>query len=244
MSNKKKLLPENRRVAQRGHGHGRHREPSRTVGDLLAVPGMAGVKVLAAGALGSAAVLSMSGGAASAATAASPVTASLAADVQPVPATALPATAATTSSEAAVPAAPALATGTVSIGPAVADPIAFLPRPVVKVAIVGDSYTSGEGNNNSTYATNAAGDIMPQHQSNMSPAMQALQQIIDANPQIDFQVSNVAVSGATRPSAFSPSEPGTVNEQPPQIAAVQNADLVINGFGGNDAGFPPGPVPC
>ena len=109
---------------------------------------------------------------------------------------------------------------------------------MVKVAIIGDSYTSGEGNNPATYTTNANGDIYPQHQSNMSPAMQALQQIVNANPGIDFQITNVAVSGATRAAALSPSEPGTAFLQPAQIDTVQNADLVINGFGGNDAGFP------
>ena len=208
-----------RRAPQHRQGRGRHREPPRTVGDLVAVPGHAGAGLLAVGAIGSVAMMAMPAGIASAATGASPAM-SPAASVQPASAPA-PATA-----------------GTATTGPQVTAPVAYAPNPVVKVVIIGDSYTSGEGNNDSTYTTNANGQVMPQHQSNMSPTMQALQQIINANPGIDFQVTNVAVSGATRSDAYSPSQPGTPNVQPSQLSAVQNADIVINGFGGNDAGFP------
>ena len=226
-------------------GRGRHREPARTAAGLVTVSGRAGMKILATGVLGSAAIMVMQAGTAPAAVAATGTApaVSLAALTQSAngpaasPAgTSLPAAQPATGQPATTTAAPG--PGVFTIGPAVTDPVAFAPRPVVKVAIIGDSYTSGEGNNPATYTTNANGDIYPQHQSNMSPAMQALQQIVNANPGIDFQITNVAVSGATRAAALSPSEPGTPFLQPAQIDAVQNADLVINGFGGNDAGFP------
>jgi hypothetical protein len=90
MSNKKKLDQRNRPAQQHRPGRGRHREPSTTIGDLVAIPGQVGVKILAAGALGSAALMVMQPGAASAAagntTAASPAVlahATLTADVTP-----------------------------------------------------------------------------------------------------------------------------------------------------------------
>jgi hypothetical protein len=226
-----------RKLPQAGRHRGRRREASRSIVELAA-PGVTGVKLLAVGALGSAAVMAaLSAGAASAAT--SPIAATLTADTQQTPA----ATPNTTSAPTAQPAAPAPSAN--SAFSAVQAMAGGQTRPVINVVIVGDSYTSGEGNNNNTYATDANGNILPQHQSNMSPAMQALQGIIDANPGVDFQVSNVAVSGATRiipngesGSAYTPSYSGTPYEQQAQLSAVANADIVINGFGGNDAQFP------
>ena len=82
MSNRKKAPDAVRRAAQHRQGRGRHREPMRSPGDLVAVPGQAGLKILAAGALGSAALMSLPG-AASAASASGPVAASLTASVRP-----------------------------------------------------------------------------------------------------------------------------------------------------------------
>ena len=50
MSNRKKAPDAVRRAAQHRQGRGRHREPVRSPGDLVAVPGQAGLKILAAGA--------------------------------------------------------------------------------------------------------------------------------------------------------------------------------------------------
>ncbi len=91
MSNTKKTAAPLRRGPQHRQGHGRHREPPRTPGDLVAVPGQAGLRVLAAGALGSAALMSMPAGMASAASAPGPVAASLTASVRPAPAPGVPA---------------------------------------------------------------------------------------------------------------------------------------------------------
>ena len=90
MSNRRKLA-QDYRAPLRTHGRGRHRQPSRSVGDLVAVPGQAGAKLLAAGALGSAALIAVpvGGGAATAmetSSGAASQAASLTADVQARPA--------------------------------------------------------------------------------------------------------------------------------------------------------------
>jgi hypothetical protein len=73
MSNRKKLSQSGRRAPQHRQGRGRHREPSQSISDLVAVPGQAGAKFLAVGALGSAAMMALPAGAASAAIAGTPV---------------------------------------------------------------------------------------------------------------------------------------------------------------------------
>jgi hypothetical protein len=122
-------------------------------------------------------------------------------------------------------------------------------KPILKVAIIGDSFTSGEGANSSTYRTVLAPAVTedgiayysyqvdPAHQSSSAPTLQALNQIQAANPGVDIQVSFVPVSGATRDSLYKPTQVGTPFEQPPQINAVTGADVVIVGIGGNDVGF-------
>ena len=130
-------------------------------------------------------------------------------------------------------------------GPAA--PVTTAATPVLKVTIIGDSYTSGEGAgmyNTVTYpAVNANGSssmvtaVDPGHQSPLAPTLQALQQIQSANPNVNIQVNFVAYSGATRDSMFSPQQPGTPFMQPPQIDAVKNANIVIVGVGGDDINF-------
>lgn len=122
-------------------------------------------------------------------------------------------------------------------------------KTTLKVVVIGDSFTSGEGADSSTYRTALAPavtedgisyysyQIDPAHQSSTAPSLQALNQIQAANPNVDLQVSFVPVSGATRDSLYQPAHPGTPFEQPPQINAVSGADVVIVGIGGNDAKF-------
>ena len=67
MSNRKKLDSPGRHAPQHRHDRGRHREPGTTIADLVAIPGQVGAKILAAGALGSAAMMVMQPGVTSAA---------------------------------------------------------------------------------------------------------------------------------------------------------------------------------
>ncbi|HEV7652707.1 MAG TPA: hypothetical protein VGP26_31515 [Actinophytocola sp.] len=90
-------------------------------------------------------------------------------------------------------------------------------KPTVKVVVVGDSFTSGEGADSSTYRrvpvpyttednlTYETVQIDPAHQSSTAPTLQALGRIQAANP-------------------------GTPFEQAPQINAVRGADVVIVGI--------------
>src|SRR4029077_11836203 len=121
--------------------------------------------------------------------------------------------------------------------------------PTIHVVVIGDSYTSGEGANSSTYSTtptqiSPTGDVMPplvypQHQSGTSAVNQAIAALQAANPGINIQVTNVAVSGASRVRAASPSYPDSYFTQPAQLDAVKNADIIYNGFaGGNDSAAP------
>ena len=126
---------------------------------------------------------------------------------------------------------------------------ADVTRPTVKVVVVGDSFTSGEGASSSTYRrvpvpyttqdniTFETLEIDPAHQSSTAPTLQALGRIQAANPGADIQVTFVPVSGATRDSLYNTTKPGTPFEQAPQINAVKGADVVIVGIGGNDARF-------
>jgi len=122
-------------------------------------------------------------------------------------------------------------------------------RPALKVVVIGDSFTSGEGATSSTYRTVPVTrttedgiqyqslEVDPAHQSSTAPSLQALNQIQAANPGVDIQVSFVPVSGATRDMLYQTTRPGTEFEQAPQINAVKGADVVIVGIGGNDARF-------
>jgi hypothetical protein len=128
-------------------------------------------------------------------------------------------------------------------------PVTSTARPTLKVVVIGDSFTSGEGASSSTYKQVPAPDVTedgiaytsmkidPAHQSSTAPSLQALNQIQAANPGVDLQVTFVPVSGATRDSLYQTTRPGTPFEQPPQIDAVKGADVVIVGIGGNDARF-------
>jgi len=64
MSNKRKLDQRSGRTPNRRQGRGRHRGPG-TIASLAVIPGQAGAKILAAGALGSAAIMVMQPGVAS-----------------------------------------------------------------------------------------------------------------------------------------------------------------------------------
>jgi hypothetical protein len=121
--------------------------------------------------------------------------------------------------------------------------------PTIHIVVIGDSYTSGEGTNSSTYTTtqtqiSPTGDVVPpliypQHNSSTSAVNQAIAALQAANPGVNIQVTNVAVSGASRVSASSPSYPGTYFTQPAQLDAIKNADIIYNGFaGGNDTAAP------
>jgi hypothetical protein len=59
MSNTRKLPSSGGRAPRPGQGRGRHRQPARTIGERMAVPGQAGAKLLAAGAIGSVAAFAL-----------------------------------------------------------------------------------------------------------------------------------------------------------------------------------------
>jgi hypothetical protein len=75
MSNTRKLPAPGDRAPRPRPGRGRHRPPARTIGDRMAVPGQAGAKLLAAGAIGSVAAFALPAvaGATAASAAATPV---------------------------------------------------------------------------------------------------------------------------------------------------------------------------
>ncbi|MGI5403469.1 GDSL-type esterase/lipase family protein [Streptomyces sp. CA-135486] len=111
--------------------------------------------------------------------------------------------------------------------------------------MIGDSYTSGEGASAGTYktvqVTGAEGSVLnqidPAHQSATAPTLRAIDKIAQENPNVTFDVTFVPVSGATRGSLYETVRPGTEFEHSPQIDAVNGANIVIVGVGGNDAGF-------
>ncbi|WP_432072274.1 SGNH/GDSL hydrolase family protein [Streptomyces wuyuanensis] len=116
----------------------------------------------------------------------------------------------------------------------------------IRITVIGDSYTSGEGASAGTYRTvqvtgpdgvSVINAIDPAHQSASAPTLQALSQITRNNPNVTFDVTFVPVSGATRDSLYQTTRPGTEFEHSPQIDAVNGADIVIVGIGGNDARF-------
>ncbi|WP_328680857.1 GDSL-type esterase/lipase family protein [Streptomyces sp. NBC_00322] len=115
----------------------------------------------------------------------------------------------------------------------------------VRITVIGDSYTSGEGASAGTYktvqVTGAEGSVLnqidPAHQSATAPTLRAIDKIAQENPNVTFDVTFVPVSGATRGSLYETVRPGTEFEHSPQIDAVNDANIVIVGVGGNDAGF-------
>ncbi len=148
------------------------------------------------------------------------------------------------------------AAATVPLGMSQGAPVPYLNafKPTIHIAVIGDSYTSGEGANSSTYTTtppviSPAGDmvpplIYPQHNSSTSAINQAIAALQAANPDVNIQVTNEAVSGASRTSVSGPSYPGTYFTQPAQLDAIKNADIIYNGFaGGNDSGAGPNGTP-
>ena len=207
---------------------GRHREASVNVTEVVSSQANAGARLAAIGVLGSTTALAAPGMAA-AATVGGP--------------------------GQAPPGASQAATGdnaaaTVPVGMTQGAPASAVNAfaPTIRIVVIGDSYTSGEGANSSTYTTtptefSSTGDmvpplIYPQHNSNTSAINQAIAALQAANPGINIQVTNVAVSGATRTSAASPSYPDSYFTQPAQLDAVKNANIIYNGFaGGNDNNF-------
>ncbi|CAM3352045.1 GDSL-type esterase/lipase family protein [Kibdelosporangium persicum] len=140
---------------------------------------------------------------------------------------------------------------------------------VLKIVVVGDSYSSGEG----IHVIDPAGERPegnsyidardPRHQSTLSAAAQAAARLQEANPGVQVELSIVASSGATTTDVFNtqrkdPLEPTPGNRPQdgadmrtwydsndmavnfPQISQIPaDADAVIVGLGGNDAFFGP-----
>ena len=119
----------------------------------------------------------------------------------------------------------------------------------VRIVVVGDSFTSGEGADPRTFQTRPVqvndefGNtfeqqaIDPAHQSSTAPALRAIENLRQQNPDTNFDVTFVPVSGATRDSLYQTTNPGTPFEQAPQLNQVKDADIVVLGIGGNDARF-------
>ena len=218
-----------RRAPQHRMNAGRHREASVSVTEVVSTQANAGARLAAIGVLGSTTALAAPGMAAAATVG---------------------------GAGQAPPGASQAATGgnagaTVPMGMTQGAPAAATNAfaPTIHVVVIGDSYTSGEGANSSTYSTtptqiSPTGDVMPpliypQHQASTSAVNQAIAALQAANPGINIQVTNVAVSGASRVSAASPSYPDSYFTQPAQLDAVKNADIIYNGFaGGNDSAAP------
>jgi hypothetical protein len=118
-------------------------------------------------------------------------------------------------------------------------------RPVIVVAIVGDSFSSGEGASLGTFGrvevpgsdAGPRSEINPAHQSTLAPALQVIDATQAANPDVRIETRFVAVSGAVRSDLTQPYRPGTAFEQPAQLDAVRDAVVVIMGIGSNDARF-------
>jgi len=119
----------------------------------------------------------------------------------------------------------------------------------ITIAVVGNSFTSGEGADPRRFETrpeefiDPLGNtipiprIDPAHRSATAPAMRIINELQAQNPGVTFDVRFVAVSGATRDSMYLTTNVGTPFEAPPQMDAVRGADVVILGIGGNDARF-------
>ncbi len=215
-----------RRAPQHRLNAGRHREASASVAEVVGTQANAGARLAAIGVLGSTTALAAPGVAAAAA----------AGGGQGAPGN--------------------NAAATMPMGMSQGAPVPYMNafKPTIHITVVGDSYTSGEGANSSTYTTTSpvispTGDmvpplIYPQHNSNTSAINQAIAALQAANPGINIEVTNVAVSGASRVSSSDPSYPGTYFTQPAQLDAIKNADIIYNGFaGGNDSGIGPNGTP-
>ena len=215
-----------RRAPQHRLNAGRHREAAASVAEVVSTQANAGARLAAIGVLGSTTALAAPGMAA----------------------------AATAGGGQGTPGNNAAATVPMGISQGAPVPYQSAFKPTIHITFVGDSYTSGEGANSSTYTTtqpvvSPTGEmvpsmIYPQHNSNTSAINQAITALQAANPGVDIQVTNVAVSGASRVSSSDPSYPGTYFTQPAQLDAIKNADIIYNGFaGGNDSGIGPNGTP-
>lgn len=128
--------------------------------------------------------------------------------------------------------------GAVSLGaafgltPAASAAPAPAQRVSVAVDIIGDSYTAGEGVRD-TYLDPAD----PRHRSVAAPALQALSRLQSGNPRLRVDANVVAASGARTTDFFEAQKgPGGTVVNPPQRDQVRpGAQLVIVGFGGDDA---------
>jgi hypothetical protein len=132
----------------------------------------------------------------------------------------------------------------VGADPAAADPTAPAQQGVhIKIVVIGDSYTSGEGADPSTYAAatvrGSRGQLTrvidPAHLSSNAPAQQAIEALRAEHPNATFEVKYVAVSGATRESMEKPSGAPPF-QHPPQLSEIKDANIVIVGVGGDDIG--------
>jgi lysophospholipase L1-like esterase len=109
---------------------------------------------------------------------------------------------------------------------AAADPAPDRGQPLV-VDIVGDSYMAGEAD--------------PRHRSLVSPALQALSRVAAKNPGLKVDANIVASSGAVTADYFAEQREVDVQGEDVVVNPAQhhqirpNAQVVIVGFGGNDA---------
>ncbi|WP_169524055.1 GDSL-type esterase/lipase family protein [Amycolatopsis balhimycina] len=105
-------------------------------------------------------------------------------------------------------------------------------RVSVAVDIIGDSYTAGEGVRD-TYLDPAD----PRHRSLAAPALQALSRLQSDNAGLLVDANVVAASGAQTTDFFEAQKgPGNTVVNPPQRDQIRpGAQLVIVGFGGDDA---------
>ncbi len=215
-----------RRAPQHRLKAGRHREVPPSVAEVVSTQANAGARLAAIGVLGSTTALAAPGMAA----------------------------AATGGTGPGAPGHNAAATVPLGMSQGAPVPAVNAFAPTIRIVVIGDSYTSGEGANSSTYTTtppviSPTGDtfpplIYPQHNSGTSAINQAIAALQAASPGVNIQVSNVAISGASRVSASDPSYPGTYFTQPAQLDAIKNADIIYNGFaGGNDSGAGPNGTP-
>jgi lysophospholipase L1-like esterase len=129
------------------------------------------------------------------------------------------------------------------------------PKRPLKIVVVGDSYSSGEGIRGTYFDPRD-----PRHQSRVSAAAQAAAKLQAANPQVQVELHVTASSGATTSDVFltqrndaptgqrpqDPLDPSTWHDPDdlavnlPQIEQIPaDADAVIVGLGGNDALFGP-----
>jgi len=114
----------------------------------------------------------------------------------------------------------------------------------ITVAVLGDSFTSGEGASSHTYRTREVfvGDqrvqqVDPAHQSGAAPALQAIDSLRPANPDLLIDARLAAVSGATTAQLAARTGAGTPFEHPSQLSQAAGARVVVLGLGADDMGF-------